>query len=156
MQDPPFDLAPATMEDETAAAPPPEVEQADLRPPQVETTASRLNYTIGLLLALTFMVGLVVGFLGRPLAVGQPEITVVVTVVPDSAPQSAAPADTQSSQAVSEAQPEPNAGGQTELSSAPAEVRPTPSVMDFLLSDARHVQGAADAPIAIIEFSDFK
>jgi protein-disulfide isomerase len=37
----------------------------------------------------------------------------------------------------------------------PADV-PTPTIMDFVLSDARHFQGQADAPITLIEFSDFK
>jgi protein-disulfide isomerase len=32
----------------------------------------------------------------------------------------------------------------------------TPTIMDFVLSDARHFQGSADAPITMIEFSDFK
>lgn len=34
--------------------------------------------------------------------------------------------------------------------------RPTPSIMDLVLSDARHFQGNADAPVTMIEFSDFK
>ena len=31
-----------------------------------------------------------------------------------------------------------------------------PDIMDMVLSDARHVQGDANAPVTIIEFSDFK
>ena len=33
---------------------------------------------------------------------------------------------------------------------------PKPSLEDILLADARHIQGAADAPVTFIEFSDFK
>jgi protein-disulfide isomerase len=32
----------------------------------------------------------------------------------------------------------------------------TPTIMEFLLSDARHFEGTASAPVTIIEFSDFK
>jgi len=37
-----------------------------------------------------------------------------------------------------------------------ASVSPTPEAMEFLLSDARHFDGNPDAPVTIIEFSDFK
>jgi protein-disulfide isomerase len=37
-----------------------------------------------------------------------------------------------------------------------AQATPTPSIMEFLLSDARHFQGDSDAPLTLIEFSDFK
>jgi hypothetical protein len=33
---------------------------------------------------------------------------------------------------------------------------PTPTIMDFLMSDARHIQGDAAAPVTLIEFADFK
>jgi protein-disulfide isomerase len=32
----------------------------------------------------------------------------------------------------------------------------TPTIMEFVMSDARHVEGEADAPVTIVEFSDFK
>ena len=37
----------------------------------------------------------------------------------------------------------------------PAEI-PTVSVMDVVLEDARHIMGNADAPVTIVEYSDFK
>ena len=33
---------------------------------------------------------------------------------------------------------------------------PTPTIMDFVLSDARHFQGSNEAPVTVVEFSDFK
>ena len=33
---------------------------------------------------------------------------------------------------------------------------PTPTIMDFVLSDARHFQGNPNAPVTLVEFSDFK
>jgi protein-disulfide isomerase len=39
---------------------------------------------------------------------------------------------------------------------APVPSEPTPTIMDFVLSDARHFQGNANAPVTMVEFSDFK
>lgn len=33
---------------------------------------------------------------------------------------------------------------------------PTVSVMDIVLENARHIKGNADAPVTIVEYSDFK
>lgn len=33
---------------------------------------------------------------------------------------------------------------------------PTPTMMDFILSDARHFQGEPNAPVILVEFSDFR
>lgn len=38
----------------------------------------------------------------------------------------------------------------------PAPSAPTPTIMDFVLSDARHFQGNPNAPVTLVEFSDFK
>ena len=38
---------------------------------------------------------------------------------------------------------------------APVQI-PTVSVMDIVLEDARHIKGNADAPVTIVEYSDFK
>lgn len=107
-------------------------------PPEPEPGNGRLYLTLAV--ALSFMVGLAAGFVSRPLVVGEPPITVVVTVVPPTASDPAAPPGASSSGPVSES----------------PEGRPTPTLMDFVLADARHFQGRDDAPITIIEFSDFK
>ena len=38
----------------------------------------------------------------------------------------------------------------------PAPSAPTPTIMDFVLSDARHFQGNPNALVTLVEFSDFK
>jgi protein-disulfide isomerase len=37
-----------------------------------------------------------------------------------------------------------------------APASPTPTIMDFVLSDARHFQGDSSAPVTLVEFSDLK
>lgn len=89
-----------------------------------------------LLLTLGFVITLLAG-----VAIGlqlQPEATVVqvvVTATPDPAFA------------------ENNADATQPSADSSAD---TPDLMTFLLSDARHSQGDADAPITLIEFSDFK
>jgi len=49
---------------------------------------------------------------------------------------------------------------QSVIDTSPSTDSPTPvannDFMTFLLSDARHFQGDANAPVTLIEFSDFK
>lgn len=44
----------------------------------------------------------------------------------------------------------------TESSNKESINRPADAVMEHLLTQARHIEGSADAPVTIIEFSDFK
>lgn len=95
---------------------------------------------LGLTIALVFILGLALGFFGRPALIQDLPIEVVVTVVPNeeqAVAQAAAPA-VQSA----------------ESANAPAG-QPTPTIMDFVLSDARHFQGNDQAEVSIVEFSDF-
>jgi protein-disulfide isomerase len=94
--------------------------------------ARGIGYGIfGFAVASALLVGLALGYLGRPMITTEPRVEIVVTVTPN---------------AVAQAQPAENSG----------QAAPTPSIMDFVLSDARHFQGQADAPVTLIEFSDFK
>ncbi len=77
---------------------------------------------------ITFFAGIAIGFLGRPVFV--PDAVVVVTATPDAT-------------AVANAQATPTPAGQG-------------SIMDLVLADARHSQGDLNAPVTIVEFSDFK
>ena len=96
-----------------------------------------LPFALGMIAAL--VVGGVIGYgIGLYQAAQQPpeilEVEVVVTATPDP------------EQAVAQADEPP----------APAEAPPPEEIMEFLLADARHFQGDADAPITLIEFSDFR
>lgn len=95
-----------------------------------------------LFVGLTFLAAL---FLGAAIGYGlgrsqnQPPEVVVVTATPAQAVAQADNTPTQSAE-----QPDSSAGS------------PTPTIMDFVLSDARHFQGSAGAPVTMVEFSDFK
>lgn len=118
---------------------------------------------VGFALVAAFAIGLALGFWGRPQIISDVPIQVVVTVVPENSSETAAQAPASNSQplsnsnsadsstSVSEANP---AAPQPE--EAPASAQATPTIMDFVMADARHIQGDMDAPVTIIEFSDFK
>ena len=113
---------------------------------------------LGLTIALVFILGLALGFFGRPVIIEDLPIEVVVTVVPDESQALA--------QAQTSAAPEENVGNernsnpvsenhQTEMSDEAISGEPTPTIMDFVLSDARHFRGDEAAEVTIVEFSDF-
>ena len=93
-------------------------------------------WSLALILVITFVVGLAIGFLGRPVVMPPQEVVVTVVVTPDT------PAVAQA-----KATPEPETG---------AGQAATPTIMDFILADARHFQGDPNAPITLVEFSDFR
>jgi protein-disulfide isomerase len=119
--------------------------------PVKESSPQNLNpLWLGFTIALVFIVGLALGFFGRPVVIKDLPIEVVVTVVPgenqavaQTAIQAseADPAESQANVQDSEASGEPG--------------QPTPTIMDFVLSDARHFQGNEAANVTVIEFSDF-
>lgn len=95
-----------------------------------------------LTLVITFVLGLAIGFVGRPM--------VIKDLPTEAAATNGAKSDrTEVAQATAPPQP-------TEAESDTNKDSPTPTIMDFLLSDARHIQGNASAPVTIVEFSDFK
>ncbi len=104
-------------------------------------------------LVVMFCIGVLAGFFGRPI------------IVPDEAAPAAQPAaqaevEQVEVQVVVTATPDPNqaAGesGEPEVIVVTATPTPTPDFMADLLADARHFQGEDDAPVTMIEFSDFK
>jgi protein-disulfide isomerase len=100
---------------------------------------------------LAVALGAVLGYLARPAlepaATGSaanlslPAQGPVAVQAPLAQPDNAGKPETQAN-APAEGNPEPSA--------------PTPTIMDFVLSDARHFQGNDDAPVTMVEFSDFK
>lgn len=108
-----------------------------------ESSNGNTNSAIGLV--AMFAVGLLAGFFGRPLIMEQEGSTA-----------------SQSQTVVVTATPDPNQAVAAVDSSSVVEIvvtatpSPTPDIMAMLLADARHSQGAEDAPVTLIEFSDFK
>lgn len=109
-------------------------------------------YILGFALIATLIAGVAIGLLiNRPTQSTQ--IVVTATSDPNKQPvtqtneQQPAQASTQSNSAVATTGPEndPTAAGPS-----------TPTIMDFVLSNARHFLGRPDAPVTLIEFSDFK
>lgn len=115
---------------------------ADAPPPQNDGRFGPLF--VGLVFVAALFLGAAIGYgFGRSQS-GPPE-QVVVTATPG---QAVAQAGGRSAQPV-----QPSAAAAApETASGEA----TPTIMDFVLSDARHFQGSADAPITMVEFSDFK
>jgi len=109
------------------------------------TGISPLSFVVALVAAL--VIGGVIGYgLGLVQATNQEPAVVVVTATPNP-------------QAVAEVEPPPTpiaVQSDTATEGNSNNAAPTPTIMDFLLSDARHFQGNADAPVTLIEFSDFK
>lgn len=129
-------------------------------PPEAEEHPSAHARLLPLYMTLAFIgtlaIGAILGFVARPLIV--PDPVRVVEVAAPAASEAIAQANNDSRQ------PAVDEPGSTTAKSAddspnnavanPA--APTPSIMDFLLADARHSIGAEDAPVVIIEFSDFR
>jgi hypothetical protein len=125
---------------------------------------------MGLAFLGTLAVGLILGFLARPLIIpDQVEVVEVVATAAISPVQSVAQANVASPDAENkagdvasvtaagtDAGAPSQAGDDQPQQATDAAAVPTPTIMEFLMSDARHIQGAADAPVTIIEFSDFK
>lgn len=100
---------------------------------------------------LAVALGAVLGYLARPALdpatgstanISLPAQGPVAVQAPPAQPNNATETETQADAPAAEDNPAPSA--------------PTPTIMDFVLSDARHFQGNDDAPVTMIEFSDFK
>ena len=109
---------------------------------------------VGVALVATLLIGAGIGFWLRPPAT-PPAATIeaAVTASPTvSNPQAVAP-----TAKADDAPPAASPGADVAGPPPPASdnATPTPTIMDFLLADARHFQGESDAPVTMIEFSDF-
>lgn len=102
-------------------------------------------------LAAVLAVGLIIGY---SYSQSKTPVQVVVTATPESETQ--AVAQIESTQVPTQPASEDIPTANPTVEDAPASESPTPDVMEFLLSDARHFDGNPDAPVTMIEFSDFK
>lgn len=116
--------------------------------PDKEPTPRKLAglnlYILAFALFATLIAGVAIGLLVSRSVVVQ-DTAIVVTATPDTDSQTVA-------QAALETSPSPTTQVEEKSNTSP----PTPTIMDFVLSDARHFQGSANAPITLVEFSDFK
>lgn len=101
----------------------------------------------GLSIAAALFVGAALGY-----SFGRTQSPPAQAVIPAAASSPQAVANVGSAPANPSTQP----AQQSAPAAAPTEGSPTPTIMDFVLSDARHFQGSDTAPITLIEFSDFK
>ncbi len=126
----------------------------------MENTKKGLNpLYLGVALVATLLIGAGIGFWLRPGA-SPPTATVEAAVTAASNAQAVARSDSTANAATkAEDAPATAATPRTGVAAppalAPSDATPTPTIMDFLLSDARHFQGEPDAPVTMIEFSDF-
>jgi protein-disulfide isomerase len=121
----------------------------------------------GFALVAAFALGLALGFFARPSLIADVPVQVVVTVVPDNSSGAVAPVDSSPAGPTDNTSTSPPAAPMSETGdttapepaqdgAAATDNQATPTIMEFVLSDARHVQGEAEAPVTIVEFSDFK
>ena len=110
---------------------------------------ARVNpYLLGVAMIATLVAGVAIGVLiNRP----RQSVQVVVTATPKPGSQPVAQANEQPSTQNNLAAASTSTGNEANTAGPP-----TPTIMDFVLSDARHFQGSVDAPVTLIEFSDFK
>jgi protein-disulfide isomerase len=127
--------------------------------------ASPVNW--GFALVAAFALGLALGFFGRPGLIADVPVQVVVTVIPDNSSKAVAQTDSSPAGSTDNTSTSHPAAPMSETGDATApepaqddaaapDNQATPTIMEFVMSDARHVEGEADAPVTIVEFSDFK
>jgi protein-disulfide isomerase len=108
-------------------------------------------YILGFALIATLITGVAIGLL---IDRSTQSVQVVVTATPNPNSRPVARANEQQSQtsAQSNSAATTTSSGDDTTAAGP----PTPTIMDFVLSDARHFQGDPNAPVTLIELSDFK
>ncbi|OQY46550.1 MAG: hypothetical protein B6242_07440 [Anaerolineaceae bacterium 4572_78] len=125
-----------------------------------KTNYSTFNWIIAI---IGFIIGLLVGFLGRPFFVpNQPvEIVTVETSPPQPYPaqereQETTPRPSPTQEREQETTPQPSPSQEREQEPTLEKPLPTPSIMDLVLANSRHMLGDETAPVTLIEFGDFK
>lgn len=108
--------------------------ESSYRKPQTSASNGRI-YTTWIVGFATLMIGLVTGYIGRG-AFG---------------PEAAAVRTTSTANAVAT-----QTGAIAAAAAAQTQMAANAEVMELLIAQTRHFKGQADAPVTLIEFSDFK
>ena len=137
------------------------IEDPLVNPPPPSGNRLLKTVAIGGAFVAILAIGIAVGLWMRLQTVSEQVVQVVVTATPDPAAQTVAKTQNTGDSADIQSDSNTNSSVENEVASdstefASNDAAPTPTIMDFLLSDARHFQGSPDAPVTLIEFSDFK
>lgn len=128
--------------------------QAPISEYPIETPSRPWGYLVAgmSVTLLAVALGAVLGYLARPaldpVTIGTDAVKLREAPAAVSAPAQPNTVKEAESQASS-------TGGSSAIESAPDASAPTPTIMDFVLTDARHFKGSPAAPVTIVEFSDF-
>ncbi len=141
--------------------------------PAGEPGTIEVNLSPIITLVVGLALGFLVGFVGRPRLISQPQLSAAATPVPatpgpatpDSGEQASvtqpSPAETPQGAAQAPSTATPARGSETSAEDTAANEAAEreaalQQVMQTLISQARHFKGDPDAPVTILEFSDFQ
>jgi cytoskeletal protein RodZ len=138
------------------------MEHSSDKDPSQNNIRGRSSLYWGLALVAVLIVGVAIGYLfSQSQTTPNAPVQVVATATPNPTSQPVVQTNEQPPQAQANGQPtqppaQNNPPATTSTEDSTNTTPPTPTIMDFVLSDARHFQGNADAPVTMVEFSDFK
>jgi cytoskeletal protein RodZ len=138
------------------------MEHSSDKDPSQNNIRGRSSLYWGLALVAVLIVGVAIGYLfsqSQTTPNAPVQIAVTATLNPTEQPVVQAnqqPPPTQTNEQPTQPPAQSNPPVTTATEDSTNTTPPTPTIMDFVLSDARHFQGNADAPVTIVEFSDFK
>lgn len=146
-----------TEADDAASPTPVEVAAEDVEPiePVTEPETIQLDLSPLITLVVGLALGFLAGFVGRPylLARSQPAALTAAGGSAARSPAAAAPASAAQSTAPTSA---PASSSNTSTDDAASRAATAQRVMDMLIAQTRHFKGDPNAPVTMIEFSDFQ
>lgn len=133
-------------------------EPTSSQPNRTSTASTITPIYFGTALAIAFAIGLFIGLTGRPLVIRDVPVQVVVTVVPNQSVETGGQASVSQDEPDNEstASSTTNQSENEEFPQAVSDGDATPTIMEFVMADARHIQGDTNAPVTMVEYSDFK
>ena len=146
-----------TEADKATSAIPVEVAAEDVEPiePVIESETIQLDLSPLITLVVGLALGFLAGFVGRPylLARSQPAAITDTSGSAARSPAAATPASAAQSTAPT---PAPASSSSTSTDDAASREATARRVMDMLIAQTRHFKGDPNAPVTMIEFSDFQ